>query len=132
MSRKIRITRNGVCFLMCIRMLNPPVPIVPPTQPLQSPPNVNVHLLSNNNSRQNDPVYEYIKRQMTINQLGLNDLVVLQPPDVNPVLRRRYDIVGSETDTETDSDSPRESRTRDSRSRHNNRNRRVPLRKYRR
>lgn len=93
--------------------------------PLQ--PNVNVHLLSNNNSYAHDPVYEYIKRQMTINQLGLNELVVLQPPDINPVLRRRYDIVGSETDTDTDSESSSGTRMRQ-----NIRNKRVPLRKYRR
>lgn len=114
------------------------VPVIPDPAVTQTtlspgvpPPNVNVHLLSHNGAQNKDPVYEYIKRQMTINQLGLNDMVVLQPSDINPVLMRRYEVVGSESETDL-SENEYVSAARWRRQRRRYRNGRVPLRKYRR
>lgn len=126
-------------------MADPPPPPLANTNTAPVAPNVNVNLLSNNNNTPpTNPVHDYIQRQLTINRLGLGDMVVLQPPDINPVLMRRYAMSIRSPDTSSSSSSESEtSATSSSESDHassrltksaTSRRRRLnrkPLRKYR-
>jgi hypothetical protein len=51
---------------------------------------VTLNLMSNNSVANTDPVAQYLYRQLTIDNLGLDNMIVLRPPDINPVLLRRY------------------------------------------
>lgn len=53
---------------------------------------VNTTMFSNNNvgGRSRDYLRDFQERQLTIDALGLSNLVVLDPTDINPILLRRY------------------------------------------
>lgn len=51
---------------------------------------VNVSLLSNNTMLRTDPVLEYMKRQLTIDRLGLGDMAIMRP--LEPRLLDSYSL----------------------------------------
>lgn len=91
---------------------------------------VEVNIMSNNNNLRGNPVTDYMLRQMTINRLGLDDMVVLHPTDINPVLMRRYAMPAYPTDYEDDMYDNHEPRAQTRKPRTAPRGRK-PLRKFR-
>lgn len=92
---------------------------------------VEVNIMSNNNNLRTNPVADYMLRQMTINRLGLDDMVILHPTDINPILMRRYAMPAYPASYEDDMYDDQEPRAPSQKRRAAARRGRRPLRKFR-